>query len=126
MKFSDRLKDLRNEKNVTQADVARYTGLSSGCIGMLETNKREPTGNTLTILADYFGCSVDYLLGREDDFGNISVTTNSDLTAEEKVMLELFNQLPNVRRRTIIDTMRFMVDSNKSSATQNKISNVKK
>lgn len=119
-----RLKDLRNEKNVTQADVARGTGLSSGCIGMLETNRREPTGNTLAILADYFGCSVDYLLGREDDFGNISVTTNADLTAEEKVMLELFNQLPDVRRQTIIDTMRFMVDSNKSTKT-NKIKNIK-
>ncbi len=110
-----RLKDLRNEKNVTQADVARGTGLSSGCIGMLETNKREPTGKTLTILADYFGCSVDYLLGREDNFGNISIKANINLTAEEKRLFELFNRLSKERRRTIIDTMRFMVEPDTES-----------
>lgn len=73
---------------------------------MLETNRREPTGNTLAILADYFGCSVDYLLGREDDFGNVAVNINADLTAEEKTILELFNQLPDpfrVRRSSDIE-----------------------
>lgn len=104
MKFSDRLKDLRNEKNVTQADVARYTGLSSGCIGMLETNKREPTGNTLTILADYFGCSVDYLLGREDDFGNVVISGNesSDLTVSERELLLTFRKLPMLSQQKVI------------------------
>lgn len=117
MGFSTRLKDLRNEKNVTQADVARNTGLSSGCIGMLETNRREPTGNTLAILADYFGCSVDYLLGREDDFGNISVTTNADLTEDEKKILTTFRSLPPQRRKTF---MFFVESCNEGNSLINK------
>lgn len=121
-----RLKELRQINNLTQSQLADKLGCNQTAIGKYERGDLQPSIETLFKLADIFGCSIDYLLGREDDFGNISVTTNSDLTAEEKVMLELFNQLPDVRRRTIIDTMRFMVDSNRSSATQNKISNVKK
>lgn len=121
-----RLKELREERNLSQLNVANAIGTSQTNIGRWEKDKNEPSSGYVVKLADFFEVTTDYLLGREDDFGNISVTTNLNLTAEEKVMLELFNQLPDVRRRTIIDTMRFMVDSNRSSATQNKISNVKK
>ena len=121
-----RLKELRKERGLKQKDLATVLQVAPQSIGYYENLINKPDPEMLIKIADYFNVSIDYLLGREDDFGNISVMTNSDLTAEEKTMLELFNQLPDVRRRTIIDTMRFMVDSNRSSATQNKISNVKK
>lgn len=121
-----KLKELREERNLSQLDVANAIGTSQTNIGRWEKDKNEPSSGYVIKLADFFEVSTDYLLGREDDFGNVAVNINTDLTAEEKTMLELFNQLPDIRRRTIIDTMRFMVDSNRSSATQNKISNVKK
>ena len=109
MDFSIRLKELRNEKNISQAELAKTIGLSTGCIGMLETGKREPTSNTLSLLSDFFGVTTDYLLGREDDFGNVE--TNANLSEQEKELLRLFKSLPEVRRRTILDTLRYMADS---------------
>lgn len=61
MNFSERLRELRAEKDVTQIELAKKTGLSNGCIAMLEINKREPTGNTLIALSNFFECSIDYV-----------------------------------------------------------------
>ncbi len=100
MLFYERLKELRNEKKITQTELSKLTNLSTGCIGMLETGKREPTGKTLVILADFFGCSVDYLIGREDDFGIIQPITAEEyeqgarytkkinVTATEEILLD--------------------------------------
>lgn len=115
-----RLKELREERNLSQLDVANAIGTSQTNIGRWEKDKNEPSSGYIIKLANFFGVTTDFLLGREDDFGNVSVNANADLTAEEKTMLELFNKLPEVRRRTVIDTMRFMVESNDRNATQDK------
>ena len=99
MIFSDRLKELRLEKGLTQDQLAEKTGLSHGCIAMLEKEKRSPSGATLSILADFFDCTTDYLLGREDDFGVIhTASTAAELTQEEKRLLEVFRKL-NTKNR---------------------------
>lgn len=59
-----RLRLLREEKDATQAEVAKAIGVTPEAIGMYEHGKREPRGEILAGLADYFGVSVDYLLGR--------------------------------------------------------------
>ena len=63
--FSTQLKKLRKSKNLTQTELANILHLSHGAVAMWETNKRQPDNDTLSRLADYFGVSVDYLLGRE-------------------------------------------------------------
>lgn len=92
MIFSQRLKELRVEKGLTQDQLAQKTELSHGCIAMLEIDKRAPTASTLNVLADFFECSTDYLLGRSDDFGQVTVyrTTDNpeDLTAEEQKIID--------------------------------------
>lgn len=76
-----RLKELREERNLSQLDVANAIGTSQTNIGRWEKERNEPSSGYVIKLADFFEVTTDYLLGREDDFGNISVTTNSDLTA---------------------------------------------
>ena len=66
MIFAERLRELRIEKDLTQDELARATELSHGCIAMLETNKRAPSGSTIIALAEFFEVSTDYLLGLED------------------------------------------------------------
>ncbi|MBE5755087.1 MAG: helix-turn-helix transcriptional regulator [Clostridiales bacterium] len=64
-KFKDVLKEIRLEKNVSQVKLAEAIGVSKGIISMWETGQREPTLSSLVSLADYFGVSLDYLVGRE-------------------------------------------------------------
>ena len=66
MTISERLKELRIEKNISQMQLSMDTGLSQSAIARWELGKSEPTASALIILSKYFGESTDYLLGLED------------------------------------------------------------
>lgn len=66
MNFGERLKELREEKGVSQMELSKATGLSQSAIARWELNKTEPTASALITLAKYFNESVDYLLGLSD------------------------------------------------------------
>lgn len=66
-KFTERLKELRTEKGLTQAQLATETGLSRSAIGFWENGERVPLASVIIILAKYFGVTTDYLLGVTDD-----------------------------------------------------------
>ena len=96
MNFSEMSKQLRKEKNISQAKLAKELQVSNACIAMIETGKNEPTANTLMRYADYFQVSTDYLLGRSDDFGNITVKVNKVgefIADEEKKILTKYRDL---------------------------------
>lgn len=64
-KFAERLKELRIEKNLSQAQLANATGLSHTAIVYWESEKRVPNANAVIILAEFFDVTTDYLLGVE-------------------------------------------------------------
>lgn len=64
--FSERLKELRTERGVGQVQLAQSIGMSKGIISLWENGKREPNMSGLILLAQYFGVSVDYLVGLSD------------------------------------------------------------
>ena len=64
--FGERLLELRKEKGVSQAKLAKDLGVSYSVVCYWETNRSEPTAPNLVKIADYFGVSVDFLLGRVD------------------------------------------------------------
>lgn len=61
--FSERLKQLRKEKGLTQIELAKAIGVSGGTVAMWETGKRRPSFEMLNILTDFFDRSLDYILG---------------------------------------------------------------
>lgn len=63
-KLAERLRMERARKNVTQAEVAEATGTTSVAICNYESGKRVPTLKKLEALADYYGVSTDYLIGK--------------------------------------------------------------
>ena len=65
-KFKDILKDLRIEKGIGQVYLAKSIGVSKGVISMWENGLREPTMSSLIFLADFFGVSIDFLVGRDN------------------------------------------------------------
>ena len=64
--FSARLKELRIGKQLTQKEVGEFTGVGQSSISAWERGDRQPLASQLVILARYFECSVDYLLGLTD------------------------------------------------------------
>lgn len=70
--FQIRLKSLRNERGLSQAAMAKLTGLQRSTLSGYETSGKEPDQNTLCLLADFFDVSTDYLLGHSDERKNIA------------------------------------------------------
>ncbi len=75
--LGERLANLRREKGLSQAELARLLGLGQSTIAMYEKNRRTPDPATLERLADFFHVSVDYLLGRAGRASRPETTQNS-------------------------------------------------
>jgi len=78
--FSETLKKLRNEKNISQKKLAEALFISQQAIAKWETDKASPNPEMITKIADYFNVSADYLLGKEDSLpAEKSSATEADL-----------------------------------------------
>ena len=89
------LKTLRTEKGLTQQKIADHLQISRSVLSNYETGIVDPTLSVLKKLSDYFGVSIDYLIGREDDFGNITIASPSASTLSEKEnsLISLYRKL---------------------------------
>jgi transcriptional regulator with XRE-family HTH domain len=67
MEFSQRLKELRQSKKVRQKDLAELFNITPRTWRFYEAGKREPNIASLIKIADYFGISIDFLVGRTDN-----------------------------------------------------------
>lgn len=72
--LGSRLVSLRKSEGKTQEDISKILGVTRPAYTAYETGKRNPDYDTLEKIADYFGVSTDYLLGRSD----IKNANNSD------------------------------------------------
>ena len=64
--FSERLKELRKEKGLSQDDLAKAVGLTHTAIGLWEQGKRVPNLDSVIALSNFFGVSLDYIARLED------------------------------------------------------------
>lgn len=61
-----RIRDLREDMDLRQVDVAKATGIDQKTLSNYETGKTLPDANSLCALADFFGVTIDYLVGRTE------------------------------------------------------------
>ena len=66
MDFKKRLKELRQQNNLSQMQLALKTGISQSAIAKWELGKTEPTATAIIVLARFLGETTDYLLGVEN------------------------------------------------------------
>lgn len=64
--LGSRIRELRKNKGLRQAELASLLHVSQQAVGSWETGRTAPGADTLNELADYFGVTTDYLLGRPD------------------------------------------------------------
>ena len=67
MDFQTRLTNIRRSKGFTQKQVADGIGISEVGLQNYENGRRKPAFDVLIALADFYGVSLDYLVGRSDD-----------------------------------------------------------
>ena len=87
--------ELRGEKAYK---VLPQIGLAQGTLD--KANKSMPKADTLARIADYLGCSVDYLLGRPAD----------GISPEEQTLLDLFRACSDVDRAQLLDLAKLYAD----------------
>lgn len=83
-----RLRELRLENEKTQGEIAKIFGVSRQVYANYENAINQPSLEMLVKMGDFFQCSIDYLLGRSDDFGIIQTAKPQDeLTKEERELI---------------------------------------
>lgn len=101
------LKQLRKDRGLTQTEVANYLKITVSAYGNYELGQRSPTPETLLKLADFFGVTVDYLLGREDETpASVHTPTTNEQTEAERELLTLFRELSPYLKDLTLQTMR--------------------
>ena len=63
----NRLKLLREEKNMTQAEIAQIIGVTSQAYGLYENGKRDISTENLKALSNFYGVTTDYILGHSNE-----------------------------------------------------------
>ena len=61
-----RIKELRTEKRIKQVDLAKQLGIAQNTLSYWERGESQPDNKMLEKIAEFFGVSIDYLLGRSD------------------------------------------------------------
>lgn len=90
-----RIKELREEQNFTQQQIAQAIGGTQSNIAKWEKGIVQPTADAIIKLSIFFNVSADYLLGRTDELGGtiFSPANPSPLSADEQKLLNGFRIL---------------------------------
>ena len=100
--------DLCNKKGITPSRAALEMGLSKVSVSNWKSRRNSPTDANLQKIADYFGVTVEYLKGEE----KIKNTPDElQLTEGEKMLLNLFRQIPEERQQAFLEMGRLYSDS---------------
>lgn len=121
---TDNLKAARKKSGKTQKEVAEGIGIGQGTYKNYETGAREPNGETLVAIANYFDVSTDYLLGRptaqppKDPIADFVGRTK--MPGNEKAALAKWLALDSTKRQAVLDIMAEIVREYESAEERNK------
>lgn len=90
----NRLRDLREDRDLKQIDVSTATGIDQRTLSNYETGKTNPDSFAIIKLCDFYNVSADYLLGREVEEKN---SNNEIITRLEKIQQEITMIINNIK-----------------------------
>ena len=111
--FWDRFYNACAQKGTKPNPVAKEIGISSGIVTKWKNNGTVPNGETLTKIADYLGCSVDYLLGRDAE--PEEKTLDEQLEGIEFALFGEVKELTDEQKRDILNYAKFVKSRDKNS-----------
>lgn len=116
--LQDNLKKLREEHGLTKRELCEKTGISERAYLTYEFGEREPKISVVQKLADFYGVTIDYLLGRPDATPPIDPISRIDIDDKEKAALSKWVALDAKKRHMVLDVMADIVHSYESAQRQ--------
>ncbi len=119
--FSQTLKELRQERNLTQKELAYDLNYTQSNISEWENGTVEPKATALTAISTYFGVSIDYLLGLENEYGARTATTaipideTFNYSLEEQNIIKNYRELNQSGKRLINETIKTLLANSAGS-----------
>lgn len=104
--LSNILKDLRNEKGISQDKLAEDLDTTRSAIGNYETGRRTPNYETLEAIADYYNVDMMYLLGKQTEKRLKSVPNFVPGTAE---IIDLYSRVTPEQREAVLNLLRSFI-----------------
>ena len=101
-----RLKELCEVHNFTQKQIGDAILSNQSNVARWEKEINQPTAEFIIRLADFFDVTPDYLLGRSDELGNVTVQSSAPaLPADEEQLLQAYRRLGGEYKKLAIDTL---------------------
>ncbi len=138
MSIGEKIRELRVEHELLQRELAAKIHIASNTLSQFECGKANPSLEVLSALADVLEVSTDYLLGREDDFGQVTIYQQTDgieslTSAEQKIIdalrrnapsnagdfLAMYTELPSYMQESIFAELKGMHLGYKVSKNKN-------
>lgn len=95
------LKELRIQKDLSQQKLADILHISQQSIYKYENDITSPDLHTVIKMAEFFDCSVDYLIGYSDIPHKVELVTDTMLNEEELTLIEYYRKLTLKQKQAI-------------------------
>lgn len=106
MDFGDRIKQLRENVNLSREQLSNKINISYSALSKYETNNRFPDKITLNKIADFFDVSTDYLLGRNK-------STSNEEDEEVKELVDIIYKLDKEDRDAVLKILDSLINKHK-------------
>jgi len=109
-----RLRELREDKRVTQNEVAKYLTISRSAYAHYESGDRQMNYEMLFLLADYYSVSIDYLLGRYEE-------NPMPVNKKETRIIEVYRLLDERGKAAVESTLNFEYEQSNGEKLAKKV-----
>jgi transcriptional regulator with XRE-family HTH domain len=96
--ISERIRSLRKEKGLNQAELGEKTGITRRSISTIENGETDPSAKQITAISDFFNVSTEYLLNGKEETNTISKT--------EQEIIQLVRKDPDIKE-TLLNLLDF-------------------
>lgn len=104
-----KIKELRKTAGLTQENAAKKLNISRQVFANYENEINQPSLEMLCEIANLFNCSIDYLVGREDEDGAIMIYGNQ-LSKDENQLIDKLRALPDIKKKIVYKYIDFLSD----------------
>lgn len=100
--LAKRLKEIRESMSLTQLEVSKGIKVERYIVSNWETGRTEPSLQDIKNLADFYQVTADFLLGREDDFGNLILPVSFEQLPQAEIeLLKGYRKLSKIQKQAV-------------------------